>query len=311
MSFSNCEHVSTTTRVRRRSRPKHSRFFSDPWIYTLPMDPTMSEVAPPRTNKAPTPRTNKAAAPAELPPQRPVENLMARLTFPEDSDVESETRPSSRPPEQAETTNAEYTKIMARLDGLESLLEKHISSEVSAKASICENMEKYAGTVALNNALLNTSIEVMKSIQADVNRITWHQFEAAVKPERTTDIDKKSGAGQSGAGQSGAGQSGGYGCVVSKEPTPGHDMMRIELNEFLALQEDDNLKHVWVYIDNSSEKAQKVRVKSLTAIDAYNIISRGGCLFPYLKSCDDINRLYDFRIKFLVGQHYTHCRPKN
>ena len=269
-------------------------------------DPTMSEVPPPRT-KAPVARVSGTAVAHQPQSQRPVEDLMARLTFPEDSDVESsETRPSSRPPEQAETTNAEYTKIMARLDGLESLLEKHISSEASAKSTICENMEKYAGTVALNNALLNTSIEVLKSIQADVNRITWHQFEAKVQPERTTDVcdDKKSGAGQSGAGQSG-----GYGCV--KEPTPGHDMMRIELNEFLALQEDDNLKHVWVYIDNSSEKAQKVRVKSLTAIDAYNIISRGGCLFPYLKSCDNIDRLYDFRIKFLVGQHYTHCRPKN
>jgi len=284
-------------------------------------DPTMSEVPPPRT-KAPVPRVSGTAA-AQQPQQqsqqqsqRPVEDLMARLTFPEDSDVESETRPSSR---QAESTNAdtrvEFAKIMARLDGLESLLERHISSEANAKATICENMEKYASTVALNNALLNTSIEVMKSIQADVNRITWHQFEAAVKPERTTDMDKKSVAGQSGAGQSGAGQSvvgqsGGYGCVVSKEPTLGHDMMRIELNEFLALQEDDNLKHVWVYVDNSSEKAHKMRVKSLTAIDAYNIISRGGCLFPYLKSCDDIDRLYDFRIKFLVGQHYTHCRPK-
>lgn len=286
-------------------------------------DPTMSEVPPPRTNKAPTPRTNKAAAPAELPPQRPVENLMARLAFPEDSDLEADTQPRSR---QAETetnadTRVEYAKIMARLDGLESLLEKHISSEASAKASICENMEKYASTVALNNALLTTSIEVMKSIQAEVNRITWHQFEAAVKPERTTDMDKKSvagqsgvgqsGAGQNGAGQSAAGQSGGCGWVKEPTPTPGHNTTRIETNEFVAIKEDGNLKHVWVYVDACDDRAHKMRVQSLTALDVSNIYANGGCLFPYMKSCDDIDRFYDFRIKFLVGQHYTHCRPKN
>ena len=282
-------------------------------------DPTMSEVPPPRT-KAPVARVSGTAV-AHQPQQqsqRPVEDLMARLTFPEDSDVESETRPSSR---QTETTNADtgvaYAKIMARLDGLESLLEKHISSEASAKATICENMEKYASTVALNNALLTTSIEVMKSIQSDVNRITWHQFEAAVKPERTTEgcDDKRSdhsgdqsGAGQNGAGQSAVGQSGGCGWVKEPTPTPGHNTTRIETNEFLAIKEDGNLKHVWVYINACDEKAHKMRVQSLAALDVY---ANGGCLFPYMKSCGDVDRFYDFRIKFLVVQHYTHCRPKS
>ena len=285
-------------------------------------DPTMSEVPPPRTSKAPVAHVSGTAAAAHQPQQqsqRPVEDLMARLTFPEDSDVESETRPSSR---KTETTNAdtrvEYAKILARLDGLESLLEKHISSEASAKATICENMEKYASTVGLNNALLTTSIEVMKSIQSDVNRITWHQFEAAVKPERTTDVcdDKKSVAGQSGAGQNGAGQSavgqsGGCGWVKEPTPTPGHNTTRIETNEFLAIKEDGNLKHVWVYVDACDEKAHKMRVQSLTALDVSNVYANGGCLFPYMKSCGDVDRFYDFRIKFLVGQHYTHCRPKS
>ena len=276
------------------------------------MDPTMSEVPPPRTSKAAVARVSgSVAAPAELPPQRPAENLMARFAFPEDSDLEADTPPISRP-ERTDTMNVEYAKIMARLDDLESLLEKHISNEASAKATICENMEKYASTVTLNNALLTTSIEVMKGIQADVNRITWHQFEAVVKPERATDVcdDKKSD--HSGAGQT-DGQSGGCGWVASKEPTPmpGHNTTRIETSEFIAIKGDGNLKHVWVYIDACDDRAHKMRVQSLSDLDVSNIYANGGCLFPYMKSCGDIEKFYDFRIKYLVGQHYTHCRPKS
>jgi hypothetical protein len=183
-------------------------------------------------------------------------------------------------------------------------------------------MEKYASTVALNNALLTTSIEVMKSIQADVNRITWHQFEAAVKPERTTEgcDDKKSVAGQSGAGQSSAGQSasgqsGGCGWVATKEPIltqiPGYNSTRIEPNEFQAIKDDGNLKHVWLYIDACNEKAHKARVQSVTANDVNIIYSNGGCVFPYAKSCTDWEKFTDFRIKYLVAQHYSHCRPKS
>jgi len=270
-------------------------------------DPTMSEVPPPRT-KAPVARVSGTAATHQPQSQRPVEDLVARLTFPEDSDLESETRPVSRP-DQTETTNAEYTKIMARLDGLESLLEKHISGEATAKATICENLATNASTVAANSALLEKTIEVMKSIQADVNRITWHQFEAAVKPERTTEgcDDKKSG-------QSGAGQSGGCGWVATKEPIPtqipGYNSTRIEPNEFQAIKDDGNLKHVWLYIDACNEKAHKARVQSVTANDVNIIYSNGGCVFPYAKSCTDWEKFTDFRIKYLVAQHYSHCRPK-
>jgi hypothetical protein len=168
---------------------------------------------------------------------------------------------------------------------------------------------------------LEKSIEVMKSIQSDVNRITWHQFEAAVKPDRTTEEcdDKKSVAGQSGAGQSatgqsGAGQSGGCGWLATKEPIltqiPGYNSTRIEPNEFQAIKEDGNLRHVWVYIDACDDEARKVRVPSLTPNDINIIYANGGCVFPYAKSCTDWDKFTDFRIKFLVGQHYTHCRPK-
>jgi hypothetical protein len=210
--------------------------------------------------------------------------------------------------------NAEYAKIMARLDGLESLLEKHISGEATAKATICENLATNASTVAANSALLEKTIEVMKSIQADVNRITWHQFEAAVKPERTTEGCDDNKSGQSGD-QTGAGQSGGCGWVATKEPIPtqipGYNSTRIEPNEFQAIKDDGNLKHVWLYIDACNEKAHKARVQSVTANDVNIIYSNGGCVFPYAKSCTDREKFTDFRIKYLVAQHYSHCRPKS
>ena len=288
-------------------------------------DPTMSEVAPPRkapiSAHVPVSRPNEESRPKPTPTAS--EDLLARLALPEDSEVETQPRRDNRLEQPERPEQLEYAKIMARLDGLESLLEKHISGEASAKAAICENMETYASTVALNNALMTTSIEVMKTIQADVNRITWHQFETAVNPERTTTVcdDKKSdhsrdqsGAGQSGAGQSGAGQSGGCGWVATKEPIPtqipGYNSTRIEPNEFQAIKDDGNLKHVWVYINACDEKAHKMRVQSLAALDVSNVYANGGCLFPYMKSCVDVDRFYDFRIKFLVGQHYSHCRPK-
>ena len=276
-------------------------------------DPTMSEVPPPR--KAPiSAHVSAVSLPSEDSRPKPTptasEDLLARLALPEDSEVESQPRRDNRLEQPERPEQPEYAKIMARLDGLESMLEKHISGEASAKAHMCENLEKYASTVALNNALLTTSIEVMKTIQADVNRITWHQFEAAVKPERTTEgcDDKKSG-------QSGAGQSGGCGWVATKEPIPtqipGYNSTRIEPNEFQAIKDDGNLKHVWLYIDACNEKAHKARVQSVTANDVNIIYSNGGCVFPYMKSCTDWEKFTDFRIKYLVAQHYSHCRPKS
>ena len=289
------------------------------------MDPTMSEVPPPRT-KAPVARVSGTAATHQPQSQRPVEDLMARLTFPEDSDLESETRPVSRP-DQTETTNAdtrvEYAKIMARLDGLESLLEKHISGEATAKATICENLATNASTVAANSALLEKTIEVMKSIQADVNRITWHQFESVVKPsgretasplvceERQSQSQESKSQSQESKSQLG----GGCGWVATKEPIstqiPGYNSTRIEPNEFQAIKDDGNLKHVWLYIDACNEKAHKARVQSVTANDVNIIYSNGGCVFPYAKSCTDWEKFTDFRIKYLVAQHYSHCRPKS
>ena len=280
-------------------------------------DPTMSEVPPPR--KAPVSTNVAASLPIEESRTKPTagEDLIARLALPEDSEVETQPKRDNRL-EQTEQ------RLMTRLEAIEALLAKHISSEASAKAAICENMEKYASTVALNNALLTTSIEVTKAIQAEVNRITWQQFEAAVKPDRTTDVfdDKKSGqsvvgksvAGQSGAGAVAVGQSGGCGWVASKDPTstqtPGYNTTRIETNEFQAIKEDGNLRHVWVYIDACDDRAHKMRVQSLSDLDVSNIYANGGCLFPYMKSCSDIEKFYDFRINYLVGQRYTHCRPK-
>ena len=294
-------------------------------------DPTMSEVPPPRTNKAP--------APAQpLPPtQRQVENL--RVAYDEDSDLETETQAPSRPEQTDDTSaaaaaavsaatsaavsaaiRADYAKIMSRIDDIESLLAKHISIEATAKAGMCTSLEKYANTVVVNSALLEKTIDVMKGIQAEVTRITWERFEEAVKPVRTTVVGQpvepvepvEPVAGQKVAAQTVAEQLGGYGWVVSKEPTPtpGHNTMRIEKNEFLAIKEDGNLKHVWVYVDACDEKAHKMRVQSLAALDVSNVYANGGCLFPYMKSCVDVDRFYDFRIKFLVGQHYSHCRPK-
>ena len=290
-------------------------------------DPTMSEVPPPRT-KAPV-----VSAPPPQPPKRPVENL--RFAYDEDSDLETETHPSSIRPEQTEkvhtatsatTSNvatssaatsaaisasisADYAKILTRIDDIESLLTKHISIEATAKAGICANLEKYASTVVVNSALLEKTIDVMKGIQAEVNRITWGRFEEAVKPAKpTTETKPTTEMAQAPVAE----QLGGYGWVVSKEPSksPGQNTIRIETNEFLAIKEDGNLKHVWVYVDACDEKAHKMRVQSLAAIDVSNVIANGGCFYPYMKTCVDVDRFYDQRIKFLVGQHYTHCRPK-
>ena len=271
-------------------------------------DPTISEVPPPR-NKAPAVVAQPPPPPPAQPPQRPVENL--RFAYDDDSDVETETHPSKTT---SAATSADYAKIMSRLDDIESLLAKHISIEASAKAGMCTSLEKYANTVVVNSALLEKTIDVMKGIQSEVTRITWERFEEAVKPVRTSVVGQpvEPVAAQPVAGQTVAEQLGGYGWVVSKEPTPtpGHNTTRIETNEFLAIKEDGNLKHVWVYVSAADEKAHKIRVQSLTALDVSNIYALGGCLFPYMKSCVDVDRFYDFRIKFLVGQHYTHCRPK-
>ena len=306
-------------------------------------DPTMSEVPPPRT-KAPAPA--QPAQPPPLPPpptQRPGENL--RVAYAADSDLETETQAPSRPEQTDDNSaaaaaavsaatsaataatsaatsaavsaaiRADYAKIMSRIDDIESLLAKHISIEATAKAGMCTSLEKYANTVVVNSALLEKTIDVMKGIQAEVTRITWERFEEAVKPVRTTVVGQPIEPVEPVAAQTIAEttQAGGYGWVVSKEPTPtpGHNTMRIEKNEFLAIKEDGNLKHVWVYVDAFDEKAHKMRVQSLAALDVSNVYANGGCLFPYMKSCGDVDRFFDFRIRFLVGQHYTHCRPKS
>ena len=292
-------------------------------------DPTMSEVPPPRT-KAPV--AVAVTQPPPPPPQRPVENL--RFAYDDDSDVETETHPPSIRPEQTEKVDAaisaaisaatsaaisaaisaDYAKIISRIDDIESLLEKHISIEATAKAGMCANMEKHANTVVVNSALLEKTIDVMKGIQAEVNRITWGRFDEAVKPAKPTTEAVRTANPTPDMAQAPVGeQLGGCGWVAVKEPTPtpGHNTTRIETNEFVAIKEDGNLKHVWVYINACDEKAHKMRVQSLTALDVSNVYANGGCLFPYMKSCGDIDRFYDFRIKFLVGQHYTHCRPKS
>jgi len=260
-------------------------------------DPTMSEVPPPRS-KAPA-----VVAALKLDSERP---QASEIFFPkyEDSDAESETQPLN-------VNRLELTekRILARLDALESLLAKHVSIEASAKANMCENLEKYANTVALNNALLTTSIDVMKGIQTDINRISWQQFEAVAKPRKTTEeaADPSKDVGDSTAA-SATHQAGG-----GKTPIPthqSHSMTRIEANEFQTIKEDGNLKHVWVYIDSSDDQAHKVRVQSLTANDVRIVYSSGGSLFPYAKTCKDWDKFEDVRIKFLVSQQYTHCRPK-
>ena len=294
-------------------------------------DPTMSEVPPPR--KAPASSAHVAVSlPTEESRTKPTaasstasEDLLARLALPEDSEVETRPTTSDNRLEQTEQ------RIMSRLEAIEALIAKHISSEVSTKARMCENLEKYASTVALNNALLTTSIEVMKSIQAEVNRITWQQFEAAVKPsgretaeppvceeERQNQMERQSQSQSQSHSPSQEGQSqlgGGCGWVASKEPIPaqipGYNATRIEPNEFQAIKDDGNLKHVWLYIDACNEKAHKARVQSLSANDVNIIYSNGGCLFPYMKSCSDWEKFTDFRIKYLVAQHYSHCRPKS
>lgn len=265
-------------------------------------DPTMSEVPPPRS-KAPA----VVAAP-KLESERP---HASEIFYPkyEDSDAESETQPLN-----VDRLELTEKRILARLDALESLLAKHVSIEASAKANMCENLEKYANTVALNNALLTTSIDVMKGIQADVNRISWQQFEAVAKPRKEEAADPSKDVGDSTAVTSTAThQAGGCGWVASKTPIPthqSHSMTRIEANEFAAIKLDGNLKHVWVYIDSSDDQAHKVRVQSLTANDVRIVYSSGGCMYPYAKTCKDWDKFEDVRIKFLVSQQYTHCRTK-
>ena len=291
-------------------------------------DPTMSEVPPPRKAPASSAHHVAVSLPTEESRTKPTaatstasEDLLARLALPEDSEVETRPTTSDNRLEQTEQ------RIVSRLEALEALIAKHISSEVSTKAHMCENLEKYASTVALNNALLTTCIEVMKSIQADVNRITWQQFEAAVKPsgretaeppvceERQNQMERQSHSQSQSPSQEGQSQlGGGCGWVASREPIPaqipGYNSTRIEPNEFQAIKDDGNLKHVWLYIDACNEKAHKARVQSLTANDVNIIYSNGGCVFPYAKSCTDWEKFTDFRIKYLVGQHYSHCRLK-
>jgi len=103
------------------------------------MDPTMSEIPPQRT-KAPAP----VAAPVAAKPTpdtafttTPNETTVGRypkFALAEDSDLESETQ-------QRIVGRVDESRILARLDAIESLLAKHVACEANAKASMCENLE--------------------------------------------------------------------------------------------------------------------------------------------------------------------------
>ena len=85
---------------------------------------------------------------------------------------------------------------------------------------------------------------------------------------------------------------------------------RPNADEFVAIKDEQLLKHVWVYVSAADERAHKLRLQSLTVHDVNVIYGNGGCLFPYMKSCADWEKLDDFRIKFLVKKSYTHCRER-
>jgi hypothetical protein len=166
-------------------------------------------------------------------------------------------------------------------------------------------------------------------IQAEVNRISWLQFVEATKPTSesktaqapfgrlsTVGDEEKLGRDElkedAAAAATSAAQAGG--CVAATPTptqTPGHNTTRIEADEFAAIKEDGNLKHAWIYINACDDNARKVRVQSLTTNDVNIVYSNGGCLYAYAKTCIDWEKFNDFRIKFLVKRHYTHCRVKN
>jgi hypothetical protein len=261
----------------------------------------MSEVPPQRT-KAPAP----VAAPVAAKPTpdtafttTPNETTVGRypkFALAEDSDLESETQ-------QRIVGRVDESRILARLDAIESLLAKHVACEANAKASMCENLETYASTVALNNALLTTSIEVIKNIQTEVNRIVWQQFETAVKPKPAEEKPAATVTGtaaESGEDKRGEVQLGGG----------GNNLARIETDEFVAIKDEQLLKHVWVYVSAADERAHKLRLQSLTVHDVNIIYGNGGCLFPYMKSCADWEKLDEFRLRFLVKKSYSHCRER-
>ena len=269
------------------------------------MDPTMSEVPPQRTKAPapvaapvaakPTPDTAFTAMPNKTTVQR-----YPKFALAEDSDLESETQ-------QRIVGRVDESRILARLDAIESLLAKHVACEANAKASMCENLKKYASTVAINNALLTTSIEVMKNIQAEVNRIVWQQFETAVKPKPAEEKPAATVTGtaaESGEDKKGEAQLGGGGT------SGGNNLARIETDEFVAIKDEQLLKHVWVYVSAADERAHKLRLQSLTVHDVNVIYGNGGCLFPYMKSCADWEKLDDFRLRFLVKKSYSHCRDR-
>ena len=278
------------------------------------MDPTMSEVPPQRT-KAPAPVaapvaakpapdtafTTTFATTATMPSEAAFERKYPKFALAEDSDVETETQ------QRIVGRVCDEARILARLDAIESLLAKHVACEANAKANMCENLEKYASTVALNNALLTTSIEVMKNIQAEVNRIVWQQFETAVKPKPAEEKPAATVTGtaaESGEDKKGEAQLGGGGT------SGGNNLARIETDEFVAIKDEQLLKHVWVYVSAADERAHKLRLQSLTVHDVNVIYGNGGCLFPYMKSCADWEKLDDFRLRFLVKKSYTHCRDR-
>jgi len=157
---------------------------------------------------------------------------------------------------------------------------------------------------------LTTSIEVIKNIQTEVNRIVWQQFETAVKPKPADEkpADEKPVAASVTAAataaecedKKGEGQLGGG----------GNNLARIETDEFAAIKDEQLLKHVWVYVSAADERAHKLKLQSLTVHDVNNIYSLGGCLYPYMKSCADREKLDDFRIRFLVKKSYSHCRER-
>ena len=283
------------------------------------MDPTMSEVPPQRT-KAPAPVaapvaakpapdtafTTTFATTATMPSEAAFERNYPKFALAEDSDVEAETQ------QRIVGRVCDEARILARLDAIESLLAKHVACEATAKASMCENLEKYASTVALNNALLTTSIEVIKNIQTEVNRIVWQQFETAVKPKPAEEkpAEEKPAAAASVTAAEACDDKTGEVQLGGGGTSGGNNLARIETDEFAAIRDEQLLRHVWVYVNAADERAHKLRLQSLTVHDVNTIYSNGGCLFPYMKSCADWEKLDDFRIKFLVKKSYTHCRER-
>ena len=274
------------------------------------MDPTMSEVPPQRT-KAPAPVAAKptpdtAFTAFTTTPNETTVQRYPKFALAEDSDLESETQ------QRIVGRVCDEARILARLDAIESLLAKHVACEANAKANMCENLEKYASTVALNNALLTTSIEVIKNIQTEVNRIVWQQFETAVKPKPAEEkpAEEKPAAAASVTAAEACDDKTGEVQLGGGGTSGGNNLARIETDEFVAIKDEQLLKHVWVYVRAADERAHKLRLQSLTVHDVNVIYGNGGCLFPYMKSCADWEKLDDFRLRFLVKKSYTHCRDR-